>query len=236
MITINKENFISMKGEFEAEGIEINNLSFEAINSRFNQIDYLVKISGCEAKSDINNLIDLGITSITCPMIETKFAMKKYMDMVDDIHFKHIGVTIETITAVENIESIINEGGKLTNLTIGRTDLNNSYDGEGPESETNMSYVLSVASIAKKNNLKVTLGGSISKNTINTFNKYPSLLDLIDFIETRKFVMSVNSFLKQGTLNQALKLEQQLLERRVQILEININSKKKRISEIKSRI
>lgn len=236
MININNQLFVSMKGEFEAEGIEFNNLCFEAINSRYNQIDYLVKISGCEAKSDINNLIDLGISSITCPMIETGFAMKKYMDIVDTTYFNHIGVTIETITAVENIKSILEEGNKLTNLTIGRTDLNNSYSGKGPETIQNMQHVLDVSLIAKGKNLTVTMGGSISKSTLQIFDEYPELKNLVDFIETRKFVMSLDAFLKEGTLDLALNLEQQLLDRRVEILEKSINSKKRRISEIKSRL
>ena len=169
-------------------------------------------------------------------MIETGFAMKKYMDMVDANYFKHIGVTIETITAVENIKLILAEGNKLTNLTIGRTDLNSSYSGEGPESNQNMQHVLAVSSIAKSKNLSVTLGGSISKSTLQIFDKFHELKDLVDFIETRKFVMSLEAFLKEGTLDLALNLEQQLLNRRVEILEKSINSMKHRISQIKSRL
>ena len=80
------------------------------------------------------------------------------------------------------------------------------------------------------------MGGSISKSTLQIFDEYPELKNLVDFIETRKFVMSLDAFLKEGTLDLALNLEQQLLDRRVEILEKSINSKERRISEIKSRL
>lgn len=123
--------FISLKGEFEAEGLGRDDLAAESLFAARNGLDYLVKIGGCEAKADINYLMSLGITSVVAPMIETAFAMEKYMEILPADHFKHSSVTIETITAVNNIDSIIEAGTKLSEITIGRTDLTASFKGRG---------------------------------------------------------------------------------------------------------
>ena len=78
-MTIDFTRFASLKGEFEAEGLTRQDVAAEALFAARNGLDYLVKIGGCEAKSDIFYLADLGITSIVAPMIESGFAMRKYM-------------------------------------------------------------------------------------------------------------------------------------------------------------
>lgn len=211
---INYENFISLKGEFESEGLSRADVASEALFAARQGLDYLVKISGAEAKSDIFYLGDLGITSLVCPMVETPFAMEKYMDMLPKEGFKHIGVTIETTTAVANIDSILFEGKRLTEVTIGRTDLTASYKGENVESERTISMVKMVARAARAKGLKVTMGGSVSKYTRELLQVDSELRDLLNFVETRKTVMLVESFLEEPSLRNALKVEELLLRRR----------------------
>jgi 4-hydroxy-2-oxoheptanedioate aldolase len=211
---INYDTFAFLKGEFEAEGLTRADVAAEALFAARHSLDYLVKISGAEAKSDVFYLADLGITSLVCPMIETPFAMEKYMGMLPKSTFEHVGVTIETITAVANIDDILAEGKLLTEVTIGRTDLTASYKGESVESERTIAMVKMVARAAKVKGLKVTMGGSISKHTRELLQVETELLDLLDYIETRKAVMQVTSFLDEAALLHALKLEEVLLRRR----------------------
>ena len=114
------------KGEFEAEGLSRAELASEVVFAAKHGFDYLVKISGCEALSDIYYLEKLGVGSIVCPMIESPFAMRKYMSSVANKGFNSIGVTIETITAVNNVEEILDAGEHLTEVTVGRSDLSAS--------------------------------------------------------------------------------------------------------------
>lgn len=211
---INYSIFASLKGEFEAEGLTRVDVAAEALFAARQGLDYLVKISGAEAKSDIFYLADLGITSLVCPMVETPFAMEKYIDMLPKGAFEHVGVTIETITAVSNIDAILAEGKLLTEVTIGRTDLTASYKGDSVESDQTIAMVKTVARAAKAKGLKVTMGGSISKNTREFLQGDAELCALLDYIETRKAVMPVNNFLAESALVQALKLEEVLLHRR----------------------
>lgn len=86
-------------------------------------------------------------------MIETPFSMKKYIDMLPSKVFEHVGVTIETKTAVTNINHILSEGTSLTDVTIGRSDLSASIDLENADSERIVEMVKKVAHIAKSNGL-----------------------------------------------------------------------------------
>lgn len=212
---INFQTFTSLKGEFEAEGLTRIEIAAEALFAARQGLDYLVKISGAEAKSDVFYLVDLGVTSLVCPMVETPFAMEKYIDMLPKDAFDHVGVTIETITAVSNIDAILTEGKVLTEVTIGRTDLTASYRGKGVESEQTIGMVKTVARAAKAKGLKVTMGGSVSKHTRELLQGDTELRELLDYIETRKAVMPVKTFLEESALLQALKLEEVLLRRRV---------------------
>ena len=238
IFSIGKEQFgfVSLKGELEAEGLSHIEISREAIIAAKNGLDYLIKIGGCEAKSNLQYLIDIGITSVVAPMIESPFAMEKYMEMLPTEAFDHIGVTIETITAVENIEHIIKAGSKLTEITIGRTDLTASYHGNDVESKKTIDMVKRVARLGKENNLLVTMGGSISKRTVDTLLQDLELSELIDFIETRKVVINAKKFVLPGSLENSLKFELAILEERLGVNEKFVENAKKRQLAISKRL
>lgn len=206
--------FATLKGEFEAEGLTRIDVAAEALFAARKGLDYLVKISGAEAKSDVFYLGDIGITSLVCPMVETAFAMEKYMEMLPAGVFEHVGVTIETITAVDNIDAILAAGKLLSEVTIGRTDLTASYKGDSVESDRTVAMVKTVARAAKAKGLKVTMGGSISKHTRELLTVDAELRELLDYVETRKAVMPVERFIDEAALTHALKLEEVLLRRR----------------------
>jgi 4-hydroxy-2-oxoheptanedioate aldolase len=214
MEKINFDYFASLKGEFEAEGLTQKDVSAEALFAAKHGKDYLVKIGGCEAKGDMSFLMDIGVLSLVAPMVETEFAMSKYMDMLPAGYFEHIGVTIETITAVNNIGAILKAGTKLTDVTIGRTDLTASYGGESVESKTTLDMVKQVAAAAKARGLKVTMGGSISTKTRQSILDDTELRNSLDFVETRKAIISIEKFVEEEAISHALNLEIQLLDRR----------------------
>jgi len=228
--------FATMKGEFEAEGLTRMDVAAEALFAARKGLDYLVKISGAEAKGDVYYLADLGITALVCPMIETPFAMEKYIEMLPKGAFEHIGVTIETVTAVNNIDAILNEGTLLSDVTIGRTDLTASYKGKSVESDYTIQMVKTVARAAKTKGLAVTMGGSISNQTYELLQNDKELRSLLDFIETRKAVMTIESFLRPTVLQQALKLEEILLRRRARESERTLPTITDRLAVLTKRV
>ncbi|GGD50541.1 hypothetical protein [Croceicoccus pelagius] len=203
---------VGLKGEFEAEGLSRDTVAAEFAFALRNNLPYLIKIGGCEAKSDIRFLQMLGIRSVVAPMIESGFAMSKYMDMLPNGAFDHVGVTVETKNAVERIEELLDAGTKLTEVTVGRTDLTASFGGNGVNCDETIAMVKTVARAALKRGLKTTMGGSVNRETRETLLADDELRSLVACVETRKCVMPVDKFLDEGALADAFAVEVALLD------------------------
>jgi len=208
---MNLSRIVSLKGEFEAEGLPRETVAAEAVFAARHGLPYLVKIGGCEAKSDVRFLMQIGVRSVVAPMIESAFAMRKYMDMVPQDAFDHVGVTIETIDAVRNIEAILDSGTKLGEVTVGRTDLTASYGGDHVDCDETIDMVKAVGKAAGARGLKLTMGGSVNANTIALLQRDGELRGVVACVETRKCVMPVERFLEEGALADAFAIEEALL-------------------------
>jgi HpcH/HpaI aldolase/citrate lyase family len=229
-------SIISLKGEFEAEGLARDTVAAEASFAARNGLGYLVKIGGCEAKSDMRFLMQIGVRSIVAPMIESPFAMRKYQEMLPDAAFDHVGVTIETIDAVRRIDEILDAGTKLTEVTVGRTDLTASYGGNSVDSDQTIEMVKTVAYAARKRGLKTTMGGSVNKNTRELLAKDDELRDLIACVETRKCVMPVGKFVANGALEDAFEVEGALLDMILAHHGAIASAAEARVTQIRSRL
>lgn len=214
---VRTHSIVALKGECEAEGLSRADLAREALLAARNGLKYLVKIGGCEAKGDMRYLMEIGVDAVVGPMIESGFAMKKYMEMLPEDAFAHRGVTIETATAVANCDELLEAGHLLTEATVGRSDLTASYGGTDVESDRTREMVKSVARKAKAKGLVVTMGGSISRRTLETLNKDSELLQLLDFIETRKVVVPAKHLLDSGALEAVVAIEAAMLDLRLAV-------------------
>jgi 4-hydroxy-2-oxoheptanedioate aldolase len=203
---------VALKGEFEAEGLSRDSVAAEAAYAARNGLPYLVKIGGCEAKSDLRFLMQIGVRRVVAPMIESPFAMSKYMQMIPDGAFDHVGVTIETIDAVGRIDEILDAGLKLSEVTVGRTDLNASFAGKGVDSDETIALVKTVAKAARARGLDTTIGGSVGVGTRQRLEEDEELRDLVSALETRKCVMPVEKFMEDGAIAAAFAVEEALLD------------------------
>ena len=233
---MNLSRIISLKGEFEAEGLTRDSVAAEAAWAARHGLPYLVKIGGCEAKSDMRFLMMQGIESIVAPMIESPFAMQKYQEMLPDGAFEHVGVTIETITAVERIEAILDAGIKLTEVTVGRSDLTASFGGSGVNCPETISMVKTVARAARARGLKTTMGGTVNAETLNLLQVDDELRDLIASVETRKCVMPVEKFLEPESLMDAFAVETALLDMQIASYGEISNAAQARASVLRERL
>lgn len=193
---------LAVKAEFEAEGsrtdelVQLNEIVYRADMNMF------IKIGGCEAVRDLDQCKLLGATGIMAPMIETPFAMKKFMgaatkvygDEVKDIEWI---INTETKTCRENFDEILNVSRDfLHTISIGRVDLSSSM-GLGREhinSDIMLEAAMDFAKRAKDAGLVVGMGGGIS------FDAIPFLLKMypyIDKFETRKIVFRANDNAEQ---------------------------------------
>jgi hypothetical protein len=227
---------VALKGEFEAEGLSRETVAAETVFAARHGLPYLVKIGGCEAKSDLRFLMQIGVRRIVAPMIESPFAMSKYMDMVPDDAFDHLGVTIETIDEVRRIDTILDAGVKLTEVTVGRTDLSASFAGPGVDSDETTALVKTVAMAARERGLETTMGGSVGAGTRQRLAEDDELRDLVACVETRKCVMPVAKFLEEGAISAAFAVEEALLEMQLAHHGAVTRAATDRINQIRSRI
>lgn len=189
------EGIAGIKQSFEDEGVLYDDVVTMRRITEICSLPLYVKIGGCEAKSDINSCIKLGVDSVIAPMIETPFAMEKYLGTVDDINKIKMMFVCETKTASQNIESILNvsNSNKLDGLVFGRSDFTKSLGLSKSEVDTEIinQHVEKVLRIAKDKNLRTTMGGNISTKS-SEFIKMMYRSNILDKIETRNVVIELN--------------------------------------------
>lgn len=238
-----EHNVLAVKAEFEAEGsrtdelVKLNEIVFRADMKMF------IKIGGCEAVRDLDQCRLLGASGIMAPMIETPFAMKKFLcaakkvygDEINDIEWI---INAETVTCFENFDEILSVSKDFLNtVVIGRKDLSASIDYQN--SNVNSKEVLEMttkfAEKSKNNNLVVGMGGGISVDSINFIQKMEGL---IDKFETRKIVFGYENNaekIKKGILK-AIEFESLYLQNKSDFYDRMANEDKARLKAISKRI
>ena len=103
---------VGIKSSFEDEGVQFNELIRLKQLCNLSNIVLNIKIGGCEAISDINNSLLIDSDGIVAPMIESPFALEKFITSVNNnvppqlrkkISFF---INVESKTAYDNISEI----------------------------------------------------------------------------------------------------------------------------------
>ncbi len=204
---------IGVKAEFEAEGTRMEEaLRLKDVVSSAG-LDMTVKVGGCEALLDMFNARAIGVTHLVGPMVETPFALKKFLGAVklayppeerEQVSFL---VNIETIDAVRNFGRMLElpEIGELDGIVLGRVDLTGSIGKtrEYVNSPEILAIATDVLGRAKARGMQCVVGGGVSKETV------PFLRDLppgtVDRYETRKVIFSCPAALEEGYAEGILK-------------------------------
>ena len=155
-----------------------------------------VKIGGCEAKNDIFFCSNLKVDSIVAPMVESSYALKKFIQVVPKEYLGNLFINLESKTAFNNINRIINSENfkKLKGVVIGRSDLAGSYGMSKSQVNSKKIYreVHSVLKNVKKKGKITKMGGSI---TVNSKNFIKNLYEekLINNIEARNVELKLSN-------------------------------------------
>ncbi len=166
-----KYGFCSIRAEFEAEGarrdelLRLLELGYKA------HLNLIIKIGGCEAIRDLNEAKQLGANAIIAPMVETPYALKKYIASVkkyfneEERSDTQFYFNIETITAFRAQEELISLSAQegVSGVVFGRVDFVGSLGlsrnaVNGPE-VTNM--VAETARLCQTYGQEFILGGGI---------------------------------------------------------------------------
>jgi hypothetical protein len=194
LLDLKKLGCSGIKVSFEDEGALLNEITTMRFLTSSIDLDLSVKIGGCEAKRDIVDCIHVNCDSIVAPMIESNFALTKFLDSLKVYNYdKKKGFNFETINAYENLNSISEKFNNLDFITFGRVDFINSLNKDRSYVDSDEVYdmVFNVFKKAKECNSQCYLGGAISINSKNFIKK---LIDnkLIDKFETRYIIYDVS--------------------------------------------
>ncbi len=206
-----QHNVIGVKAEFEAEGTRIEEAMRLKDVTSLAGLDLNIKIGGCEAIKDMFDTINLGARRVIAPMIETPYALEKFLnasqvvfkDILDSIELL---INIETYTAVKNLSEMLKVPSikHLSGIVLGRVDMCGSLGLERTEvnNQVILDIALEISHKAKQSGLTVVVGGGVSFESISFFQAFPK--GGIDRFETRKIIFgcpnalnnSKESFLK----------------------------------------
>jgi hypothetical protein len=236
---------IGIKQSLEDEGSSFEDLYLIRNITKKNNLKLNVKIGGCEAKNDIFYCSNLKSDSIVAPMVESEYALSKFILAVPKKYKGDLFINLETKTSFDNISKILNSKHfkRLRGVVIGRSDLSGSYNLSKSEVDSKKIFkkIYQILLKIKKKNKIVKMGGSITPNSMKFLNELYKK-KLINNIETRNAELK----LTKNILLQMDKIIPEIFEFEIMWLKqsnlnkkINYYKKKdnlKRINEIRLRL
>ena len=209
---------VAVKAEFEAEGTRVDELLRLIEITRKAQMKIVLKIGGCEAVKDLMESKQLGVDCIIAPMVETPYALSKFIDAKNKVYSneeqldKKFLFNLETITAFNNLTEMtgLAVAAQLDGFVFGRVDFSGSLNLSRQNVNTDVisKYCFDTAKECKKNNLEVVVGGAISIDALDVLREINDIH--LSRFETRKIVFDSsalsNSNIQKGLL-QAVKFE-----------------------------
>jgi len=229
---------IGIKQSFEDEGALLEDvISVRRITELCN-LQSFVKVGGCEANTDIYNCLKIGVNGIIAPMVETPFAISKFMDCYDPR--AQFYIVMESKTSYNNIDEILEVSkDKLTGIVVGRSDLSKSYNLNKKEADSDFIYSIVEDTLkrTKRHNLLTTLGGNVSVKSSDFIERMYSY-NLLNRIETRNVVIELNNanITKIDlAIQEAINFEILLLENKLDLSTTLSDDYIKRIDLLKSR-
>jgi hypothetical protein len=233
-------NLSGIKAEFEAEGSSVADIVRLRNLTLNNNVKLFVKIGGVEALNDIYECIDAGVDGIIAPMVETKFALKKFLDSINSLKIQNrpdLTINIETKTGVENFDDILSHAiGNIENITIGRSDLSSSYYSRKITQNSNqiLNTILKIGKKLNNKGINLCVGGGVNKDTILKYSQHANI-KLIKKMETRKVILPTNMMFKKNALDTAIAFETNYIFYKKEIQDLKMNPEINRLTNLKTR-
>jgi 4-hydroxy-2-oxoheptanedioate aldolase len=242
-----KENHhvIGVKAEFEAEGTRREEaLRLKEVVTRAG-LELTIKIGGCEAVKDIYDARAIGVANLVAPMIESPYALKKFLLSVkntfpaDERQSVSFLVNIETVDGYRNFERMLEipEARELSGVVLGRVDMCGSLglNSDDINAEQIGQIARDIFEKAKKRGLECVVGGGIAKEALPFLR---GLGGLLDRYETRKVIFkcpeALSSEAEKGILK-AVGFELMWLKNKRDFYGMIYNEDKQRIDMLQSR-
>ncbi len=204
--------YIGVKAEFEAEGTRLDEILRLIDLTRRADLKLGLKIGGCEAVHDLLQSKLLGADYIIAPMIESSYALSKFVDAKNKVYTAEeqqdtkFLFNLETITGFNSLGEIIEMASVpngLDGLVFGRVDftLSNGWSLADANSPKVTEYCFKSGQACLSNELEFVVGGSVSMDAISELQRIKEVH--LSRFETRKVIFSSDS-LNLPNMNQGL--------------------------------
>lgn len=205
ILTYGREHslYLGVKAEFEAEGTRTEEMIRLSDITRRSGLNLGIKIGGCEAVRDLIDCKQIGADYIIAPMVESAYALSKYIQMKNRIYspFERQRVrflfnveTAHTMKALDDILTTAAAPDGADGIVFGRVDYSASCGVSRDEINTDRitNDVIKVAQGCREKNLDLVVGGGVALEGVDALKKVRQT-HLTRF-ETRKIIFDARAF------------------------------------------
>lgn len=186
---------LAVKAEFEAEGTRTDELLRLLEIARRAGLKVALKIGGCEALRDLIECRQFGADYIIAPMVETPYALSKFVagkdkffgkDEQEDVRFLFNVETRATFDHIDELGKMARDGN--VGMVFGRVDFAGSmgHTRDFVNSAEMTSFIEKVSTVARHNDLELVVGGGVSPESIAPLQQVRKTR--LDRFETRKVI------------------------------------------------
>jgi hypothetical protein len=234
----------------EKHGMLALKLGTEVEDCSFEYIDYLnkltrgimpivVKIGGPDARNDMRKLLEIGVSGLIAPMVESHYGLKNFIEALKEIategQFRFLlkAINIETVYSYQHLDQILGspEAEELQQITVGRSDLSKSVGKTVDDIEV-MKMTKEITRKAQAAGLVVSVGGGITPSNARRIAEEIKP----DKMNTRHVVISLRHCPDPGeAIRKGLELEAALMRNEQEKLNARVSVLEKRVKELEKR-